>query len=51
MTQAQERLKSELENIHDEGTMKQVESFILGLLAQQALEQKKFSNKDIFGKK
>lgn len=48
MTQAQERLKSELENIHDEQTMKQVESFILGILAQQALEQNKRSGKDAF---
>lgn len=48
MTQAQERLKSELENIHDEQTMKQVECFILGILAQQAIEQRKNASKDIF---
>lgn len=48
MTQAQERLKSELENIHDEQTMKQVECFILGILAQQAIEQRKNASNDIF---
>lgn len=39
MTKAQENLKSDIEKIHDEATIEKVKIFIMGILAQQKLEQ------------
>ncbi len=45
MTKAQESLKADIERIHDEATIEKVRIFIMGILAQQNLEQSCKSNK------
>lgn len=39
MTEAQENLKADIEKINDEATIEKVRIFIMGILAQQGLEQ------------
>ena len=39
MTKAQEMLKADIEKINDEDTIEKVRIFIMGILAQQKLEQ------------
>ena len=39
MTEAQESLKADIEKINDEATIEKVRIFIMGILAQQNLEQ------------
>ena len=39
MTKAQEMLKADIEKIDDEETIEKVRIFIMGILAQQKLEQ------------
>ena len=39
MSKAQEALKLEIEKIHDESTIEKVRIFIMGILAQQSIEQ------------
>lgn len=39
MTEAQESLKADIEKIDDEATIEKVRIFIMGILAQQNLEQ------------
>ncbi len=39
MTEAQENLKADIEKINDEAIIEKVRIFIMGILAQQNLEQ------------
>lgn len=45
MTKAQESLKADIEKINDEATIEKVRIFIMGILAQQNLEQSCENNK------
>lgn len=45
MTKAQESLKADIEKINDEAIIEKVRIFIMGILAQQSLEQSCKSNK------
>lgn len=45
MTKAQESLKADIEKIHDEAVIEKVWIFIMGILAQQNLEQSCMGNK------
>lgn len=47
MTKAQESLKADIEKIDDEATIEKVKIFIMGILAQQNLEQSCKSTKQI----
>lgn len=47
MTKAQENLKADIEKIDDEATIEKVKIFIMGILAQQNLEQSCKSTKQI----
>lgn len=47
MTEAQESLKADIEKIDDEATIEKVKIFIMGILAQQSLEQSRKSTKQI----
>lgn len=38
MTEAKEKLKEDIENIHDEATLEKVRIYIMGIQAQQKLE-------------
>lgn len=39
MTEAQEKLKQDIERIDDETVIEKIRIFIMGILAQQAIEQ------------
>lgn len=39
MTKAQENLKADIEKINDESTIEKVKIFIMGILAQQEINQ------------
>lgn len=45
MTKAQEKLKKEIEQIQDETTIEKIRIFILGILAQQGIEDKSKARK------
>lgn len=47
MTEAQECLKADIEKIHDEATIEKVKIFIMGILAQQNLEESREATKQI----
>lgn len=47
MTKAQESLKADIEKIHDEAVIEKVRIFIMGILAQQILEQSCKQNKQL----
>ena len=45
MTEAQKNLKADIDKINDEATIEKIKIFIMGILAQQNLEQPCKSNK------
>lgn len=47
MTEAQECLKADIEKIHDEVSIEKVKIFIMGILAQQNLEEAREASKQI----